>query len=141
MITDNQTNKIYFSSHLTDEFPKLWASIQAALTERKIRHDQLTFPTYIWCRDYMPIQIEENNFVTYRFEPDYLKNDRRYSRFLNCDGSRICEELGYKITEMDLVMDGGNVVKCGDTIVMTEKIFAENKDKSRAEIERILYEQ
>jgi len=140
MITDNQTNKVYFSPRLMTECPKLWASIRGALSERKIRYGLLTYPNYMWCRDYMPIQIEEENFVAYRFEPDYLKNDRRYRRFLDCDGYRICKEIGYSMTEMDLVMDGGNVVKCGDTIIMTEKIFAENKDKSRIEVERILHE-
>ena len=30
------------------------------------------------------------------------------------------------------------MVKCGDTIVMTEKVFVENKDKTRTEVERIL---
>ena len=141
MITDNQTNMVYFAQRLEDECPKLWTSIHTALSERKIRHKLLTGPTYIWCRDYMPIQVEENDFVAYRFEPDYLKKDRRYKRFLGCDGHLIGQEMGYQVTEMDLVMDGGNVVKCGDTIVMTEKIFAENKDKSRAEVERSLREQ
>ena len=42
------------------------------------------------------------------------------------------------MTDMDLVIDGGNVVKCGDAIVMTEKVFAENQTKSRAEVESIL---
>lgn len=37
-----------------------------------------------------------------------------------------------------LVLDGGNVVKCGDTVVMTDKVFVENKDKTPAEVERIL---
>lgn len=140
MITDNQTNKIYFSPYLKNECPKLWSSIHAALSERNIRHGLLKYPNYIWARDYMPIQIDEHNFVTYRFDPDYLRNNSRYKKYLACDGYLICSEMGYGMTGMDLVMDGGNVVKCGDSIVMTEKIFAENKDKSRAEIEKILHE-
>ena len=31
---------------------------------------------------------------------------------------------------IDQVLDGGNVVKCGNIIVMTEKVFAENRGKS-----------
>lgn len=41
---------------------------------------------------------------------------------------------------IDLIIDGGNVVKCGDTIVMTEKAFVENKKKSRSEVEHMLRE-
>jgi agmatine/peptidylarginine deiminase len=47
-------------------------------------------------------------------------------------------KLKVETTKIDLVIDGGNVVKCGDVVVMTEKVFAENKDKSRLEVERIL---
>jgi agmatine/peptidylarginine deiminase len=43
-----------------------------------------------------------------------------------------------KTIKTNLVIDGGNVVKCGDVIVMTDKVFVENKDKSRLEVERIL---
>lgn len=139
MITDDQTNKIYFSPFLETECPKLWASIHQELTKRNIRHGLLNFPRYIWCRDYMPIQIAENGFVAYRFEPDYLvKNQRRYRQFLMCDGYEIASKLTYPMTGMNLILDGGNVVKCGDTIVMTEKVFYENREKNRMEVERIL---
>lgn len=140
MITDNQTNKIYFAPTLKDECPMLWSSIRTALTERNIRHGLLKWPNYIWARDYMPIQIEEQKFVSFRFAPDYLRNDRNYRKYLYCDGLKICTDMTYRQAGMDLVIDGGNVVKCGDTIVITEKIFAENKDKSRSEIEQILHE-
>ncbi len=39
-----------------------------------------------------------------------------------------------------MVLDGGNAVKCGDTVVMTDKVFPENKDKTPAEVKRILRE-
>ena len=38
------------------------------------------------------------------------------------------------------MIDGGNVVICGDKVVMTEKVFAENKDKSPDEVKRLLKE-
>lgn len=126
MITDERTNKIYFSPYLERECPKLWTSIHAALTKRKVRHGLLKFPNYIWCRDYMPIQITDDIFVAYRFEPDYLVKEKRYHKYLFCDGYNICSEMTYQTTGMDLILDGGNVVKCGDTIVMTEKVFCEN---------------
>ena len=133
MITDNQTNKIFFSPALERDCPRLWDSIHKALTERKICHGLLMQnPQYFWCRDYMPIQIAEDNFVTYHFRPDYLLEEK--------DKYEICKAMNYPMTRMDLVLDGGNVVKCGDSIVMTDKVFLENPDKSRVEVERILHE-
>lgn len=140
MIVDDKTNKIYFSPFLEIECPKLWASIHEALMKRNIRHETLKYPNYIWCRDYMPIQIAEDNFVVYHFRPDYLVNNKRYHKYLNYDGYPLCAELGYKMTGMDLVLDGGNVVKCDNVIIMTEKVFVENKQKSRVEVESILRE-
>lgn len=141
MITDNQTNKIYISPALQHECPRLWESIHSALTERKIRHGILLLdPKYMWCRDYMPIQIDDDKYVAYHFKPDYLlKFKKCYEYALKCDGYKICKEMNYPVDSMDLILDGGNVVKCGDTIVMTDKVFLENPDKSRLEVERILH--
>lgn len=140
MITDNQTNKIYFSPALEKECPKLWESIHKALTERGIRHGLLLRePMYIWCRDYMPIQITDDKFVSYHFKPDYLlKYKNRYQYALACDGGKICSEMNYPTKKMNLIIDGGNVVKCDNTIIMTEKVFVENSDKSRTDVEKIL---
>ena len=138
MITDGQTNRIYFSSYLEVVCPKLWTNIHTALAERRISHGLLPHTDYIWCRDYMPIQSAEDRFVAYRFEPDYLVKDKRYHKFLACNGYDLCQELNYPAIRMDLVIDGGNIVKCGDTIVMTEKVFYENSRMSRKEVERTL---
>lgn len=140
MITDNQTNKIYFSPALEKGCPVLWDSIHSALMKRGIRHGVLmNDPQYFWCRDYMPIQIADDKFVSYNFKPDYLlKYEKRYRFALDCDGGKICYDMNYPTTKLDLIIDGGNVVKCGDTIVMTEKVFVENRDKSRAEVEKLL---
>jgi agmatine/peptidylarginine deiminase len=42
--------------------------------------------------------------------------------------------------ELDLVIDGGNVVKCGDKVVMMDKVFLENKDKTSQEVQHLLEE-
>ena len=43
---------------------------------------------------------------------------------------RACLKLGIQYRETDIVIDGGNVVLCGDNVVMTDKVFTENnRDK------------
>ena len=49
---------------------------------------------------------------------------------------RVMPKVGIKY--LNLIVDGGNVVKCGDTIVMTEKVFHENNKYSREDIEEML---
>ena len=72
MITDNHTNRVYFSSLLPEKCPVLNAHIVDALRKRGIPFTYLKGTKDIWCRDYMPIQIEKDRFVFYRYTPDYL---------------------------------------------------------------------
>ena len=143
MTTDNLTNTVYFSDLLPKKCPILNQHIVEALETNKIRYAYLSETKDIWCRDFMPIQIEEDRFVFYKYTPDYLQTP--YYRRLQTNPDKVfqapqnrLEQVTRNAITIDLVIDGGNVVKCGDTIVMTEKVFVENKDKTRTEMERIL---
>ena len=143
MTTDNLTNTVYFSDLLPKKCPILNQHIVEALETNKIRYAYLSETKDIWCRDFMPIQIEEDRFVFYKYTPDYLQTP--YYRRLQTNPDKVfqapqnrLEQVTQNAITIDLVLDGGNVVKCGDTIVMTEKVFAENKDKTRTEVEKIL---
>lgn len=52
--------------------------------------------------------------------------------------SRRFRRTSLTISASNAVKRGSIVVKCGDAVVMTEKVFVENRDKSRLEVERIL---
>ena len=145
MLTDNLTNTVFFSDLLPKKCPTLNQHIAQVLEANGIPFAYLSETKDIWCRDFMPIQIEKDCFVFYRYMPNYLQ-DKAGLR-LQTDTEKVLrvtenhlEHLLQKAVTIDLVVDGGNVVKCGDTIVMTEKIFFENKDKSRTEVERNLKE-
>ena len=51
-----------------------------------------------------------------------------------------CLRKDGEVIDLDLVIDGGNVVRCDNKVIMTEKVFYENKDKSRNEIQQLLEE-
>lgn len=143
MTTDNLTTAVYFSDLLPKKCPILNQHIVEALEANWIRYTYLSETKDIWCRDFMPIQIEEDRFVFYKYTPDYLQTP--YYRRIQTNPEKVfqapqnrLEQVTRNAITIDLVIDGGNVVKCGDTIVMTEKVFVENKDKTRAEVERIL---
>lgn len=125
MITDNQTNKVYFSAWLAKDFPAEYEMIIRLLDKYAVPHALLPQTKDYWCRDYMPIQIAENVFVEYKYTPDYLLRNARNRKFIS-DSSKICKELGIKTVQSDIILDGGNVIKTEDTIIMTEKIFKEN---------------
>ena len=143
MTTDNLTNTVYFSDHLPKKCPILNQHIAEAFEGNGIRYAYLSETKDIWCRDFMPIQIDEDSFVFYKYTPDYLQDPKYIRLQTNTEevfraGVNRLEHLLQNAITIDLVVDGGNLVKCSDTIVMTEKVFAENKDKTHAKVEKIL---
>ena len=145
MITDCLANTVYFSSLLPEKCPVLNANLIDALQKHDIPYAFLSGTKDIWCRDYMPIQINDERFVFFKYTPDYLQDKVGLKLQTNPEDVFQSEEnqlrsFKQKSLSIDLVLDGGNVVKCGDVIVMTDKVFVENKDKSRAEVEKILRE-
>lgn len=162
MITDNHTNRVYFSSLLPEKCPVLNAHIADVLRKRDIPFTYLKGTKDIWCRDYMPIQIEKDRFVFYRYTPDYLQDktgltlqtnpelvfQEESNELLRLLPMSVEEEMRpisishpvFHRFELELVMDGGNVVKCGNKVVMTDKVFVENKDKTPQEVQHQIEE-
>lgn len=135
MITDRQTNAVFFSRRLT--WSKVWPGLKSALEENKVRYSLLENTCDKWVRDFMPIQVAKDSFVSYIYDPDYLQEDRNLI-------SR-CEDIPH-IPDIEVVrstrriIDGGNVVKGDDFVVMTDKVFSENErlNLSRSEVLREL---
>lgn len=127
MIQDKDTNIVYFSSKLSEwkNYRDFYRELVSLLDELGVRHARLYDTKDIWARDYMPVQLEEDVFLKYRYEPDYLKNNEKWRPYIT-DCTRVCDKLGIHCRETDIVIDGGNVVLCGDKVVMTQKVFAEN---------------
>ena len=145
MITDSLTSTVYFSSLLPEKCPILNAHITEALQKRGIPFFYLSGTKDIWCRDFMPIQIEKDSFVFYKYTPDYLQD--KTGLLLQTNIEDVLDEKVNQLQSLweedivtDLVIDGGNVVKCSDQIVMTDKVFVENKDKAPEEVQRLLKE-
>ena len=138
MITDFQTTKVYFSSWLPKTCPKLWDALHLALHKMNVNHALISNTADIWCRDYMPIQVTTNEIVTYKYWPDYLVNKNMHDYITNSDlmSKQIANEFpNIKIKKLkDFVLDGGNVVKCDNTIIMTEKVFEENSNWQKLSI-------
>lgn len=145
MITDSLTNTVYFSSLLSEKCPVLNAHITGALQKQGIPFFYLSGTKDIWCRDYMPIQIDEGRYIFYKYTPNYLQDkiglqlQTSPEDVFQTKANQLQSNFGKSIA-IDLVVDGGNVVKCDDKIVMTDKVFVENKDKSPEEVHRLLEE-
>lgn len=140
MISDKQTNKVFLSKGLMG-YGRALERILCAFSGWEVHSEYLPLAEskkHIWARDYMPIQLEKDKFLQYRYAPDYLKGYEEYIP----DYQAIIKQLGLNCIITDIVLDGGNVIKCGDKVIMTDKIFQENpgmgKEELIAELESLL---
>jgi agmatine/peptidylarginine deiminase len=131
MISDFQSNAIYFSELLVKDkrFTETSNEISAILDSLKINHNFLPpFTNDIWARDYMPIQISKDKFVEFRYDPDYLQDIGKYGRNIKTYPDLVCDALSLKTVKSDIIIDGGNVVKSENNVILTDKIIQENKN-------------
>ncbi len=126
MIANFETNNVFFAKGMTSrEYIDATYSLICNLHNYKIHWDFLPLtesPFHIWTRDYMPVQVSKEKFVRFNYNPDYLKSNPEYKP----DTSAILSELGINVVDSDIIIDGGNVISCGDKVIMTDKIFREN---------------
>ena len=127
MITDFQCNTVYFSALLQKRAPVTYANLISALDKHGVEHRLIPHTNDVWCRDYMPIQVAEGDFRGFTYDPDYLHGTAEYLAS-RTDGNEVCREMGFevKMPFRPLVIDGGNVIRCDDKVIMVDKVFIEN---------------
>jgi len=84
----------------------------------------------------MPVQVDENTFCQFVYDPDYLQgyDDLRTApSFCRLKTMTNCRSV-------NLVLDGGNVVAAVNKVILTDKVFKENSAMSSKEVRRVLEE-
>ena len=132
MITDKETNTLYLSSLLKEKYPQFHQCLAYKLESAGIPINYLKNTKDIWCRDYMPIQTNADSFVQFMYNPSYLR-DRKY-KALKTTPKDVWEELKLNVHECDIVLDGGNVVKWNDKVIITDRVLRDNADLSEYSI-------
>ena len=139
-ITDDKTDKVYMSSLIDKSTGDLDADVRSQL-KNCIRHfarkSELLYNTKdVWARDYMPIQLTKDVYLSYTYKPDYLpdipecitnwqlhkvRTQRQYTND---------EHFDFKVVHIPLMLDGGNVIKATvnnkPCIIMCDKVLQEN---------------
>lgn len=132
MITDNETNFLYVADCLPTRQPKFFQRFEKVLTDCRIKFQFLPDTKDIWAVDYMPVQISKDNFVQFKYNPDYLQ-DRLWRNTIS-DVDSICKAINLTTQKSKLIVDGGNVSRTEDKVIMCDKVFHENKTLSEKEV-------
>lgn len=139
MITDKQTNFLYLPNTLSqDKYTNFYFQFQKTLKENKINFRSLPQTKDIWAVDYMPIQISLNSFIQFVYNPIYLKEKKYHNTISDVDV--ICSEIGIKTIKTKILLDGGNVIRSTNKVIITERIFSENRIYEPNELIKQLHE-
>jgi agmatine deiminase len=131
MITDRDADLVFISDRLVQAHPVLVGGLRDILAKHGIAMKEIGGTRDIWCRDYMPVQVGEGEFVRFRYEPDYL---RGHEHLITRPGDvGLIPEIG-QCVDSGIVLDGGNVVRWGSQCIVTDKVYRENPGVDRTDL-------
>ncbi|ADR21498.1 hypothetical protein MATR_08730 [Marivirga tractuosa] len=123
MIIDSECNTVYFSEKLKENFPEEFSKISEALSPFDYINLKLLKGTKDeWARDYMPIQTADKRLVKFRYQPSYEVRAKwtEPSKVLKAN------RLRADFSKHNINLDGGNVVKWKDKVIITDRVVSEN---------------
>ena len=134
-ITDDRTDKVYISSLIDTVSGALDLNTRSALKTSILKFSRNCEPLYntmdVWARDYMPIQLTLDVYLSFTYKPNYLQD------YPNCVTNwqlhrvhAAHESFSFKVVQMPLILDGGNVVKAvvkgKPCLILCKKVLDEN---------------
>lgn len=139
MITDSQTNFLYLADTLQKKYPGFYQRFEKVLKDCNIQYDFLPNTKDVWAVDYMPVQVDVKRFVRFKYLPSYLTKYKKWEKTIS-DVDKICRDIGIAIQETDILLDGGNVVRHKNKVIMTDRVFAENPTIERKQLIKKLHD-
>ena len=142
MITDNQTNTVCFSNLLPEAYPESYKELSNIIESAGYKVKLLVETYDIYCRDYMPVQVAEDDYVQFVFRPKAYFKPEEYSDITN----PVLAELMNRLPQprySPLILDGGNVVKAENKVIITDRVIKDNlyqftETEIRAQLEKDL---
>lgn len=134
---------IYFSSllQISHAYKPAADRLFSAVYSAGVDYQLIDGTRDIWLRDFMPVQIRDGSFVSFRYEPSYLGNEPELQTNFKID---LSSQFSISVIYSDINLDSGNVVlsPSKEKAVISDRVFAENptfaKDALVRELERLL---
>jgi agmatine deiminase len=138
MITDSQTNFLYIADTLPENYQNFYKQFEKVLMDYNIKFALLPNTKDVWAVDYMPIQTDLNKFIQFIYNPSYLQF-KKYLKTIS-DAKEICRAIGIETIKSNIILDGGNVVRWKNKVIMTDRVFIDNPTYERKQLIKELYE-
>lgn len=143
IIPEKEKSLVVFSSLFFRHYPKLEEQLHDIMLPYHKGVGMVCHTKDYWVRDFMPVQADEKVFVKFTFNPDYLQDKKKYITYVNKVIQHYPFAQEFKIVNLPIILDGGNLVFCKGYdgleetafVVMTEKVLAENPSLCKEQIE------
>lgn len=124
---------VYMSELLKTKYPQTCNSLTQILERHGVRYAFLKGTNDIWCRDYMPVQIESGKLIQFKYEPSYLMGNKEWEESRS-DVKKVCKLNNINAQDSDINLDGGNVLICDGRAIISDRVFSENPNKNKEEL-------
>ena len=138
MITDEETNTLYIADTLSKSYPAFYQDFRKVLKDCGVEPLSLPDTRDVWAVDYMPVQVNLQKFIRFNYRPKYLKTPEELITI--SDTASICASIGIIASSSDLVIDGGNVIRGPQMVILSDRIFKENPGHSKRQLMKVLEE-
>lgn len=145
IITEKEKSSVVFSSLFLRHYPELEEQLYGVMRSYRKGVGMVCHTKDYWVRDFMPAQADEDVFVRFIFNPDYLQDKKKYITDVDKVIKNSPFAQKYKIVNIPIILDGGNLVFCKGNkeheetafVVMTEKVLVENPQLCKKQIENL----
>jgi agmatine deiminase len=125
MISDPKTNTVYLADNFRKEWPEEFKKFKSLIESHNIPVKIIKQTKDPYCRDYMPVQVSENRYVQFVFNPEaYFEID--WYKYINNPVQLSLFNKFKKPLYSNIILDGGNMVKWDDKVIITDKVILDN---------------
>lgn len=136
MIPEQFCNSVVVTDLLVNDHPDIYKELQKVCEKEQQSLEIVSGVNDYWCRDFLPVQVHEDQFVQFQFNPSYYK-DKNYSH-LKTDVKKCSWKPKGSITQCEFILDGGNLIHFEDQAIVTDRVYFDNKDLSKKAVHQLL---
>ena len=125
MTIDKECNTVYFANTVTADFTAMTSEIIKIIQNHGYKVKILDESDDYWCRDYMPIQLSDKEYIQFVYHPHRYINSNEMEFISNPVKIQLANKLNTPRFSR-LILDGGNIVRSKDIAILTDRVFEDN---------------
>jgi len=134
MIIDSETNTVFFSNLIPEDYKQESDELFKIIEGNGYKVELLVETEDYYARDYMPLQVENDDFVQFVFRPDRYFWKADYKLISNPVSIHLFNQKHFsKPRFSNIILDGGNIIKWKGKVIITDRVIEDNLYQFKSE--------